>query len=81
MRKMIEIGKLATIDPKANDYPFLSRNGKNGFSGPRATRDDVYVVIGFEHGSSDDVVRARYTLLRTRDQHIGELWSDEVVAL
>lgn len=42
---------------------------------------ETFVVIGFEHGSGDDVVRARYTLLRTSDRHIGELWSDEVVAL
>lgn len=81
MRKMIEIGKLATIVPKANDLPFLSRNGKNGLSGPRAARSDVYVVIGFEHGSDDDIVRAKYCLLRSRDQHVGELWFDEVVAL
>lgn len=76
MRKMIEIGKLATIVPKANNLPFLSRNGK----GPRAARSDVYVVIGFEHGS-DDIVRSKYCLLRSRDQHVGELWFDEVVAL
>lgn len=81
MRKMIEIGKLATVVARANDYPFLSRNGNGGLSGPRAARGDVYVIIGFEHGSDDEVVKARYTLLRTRDQHIGELWSDEVVAL
>lgn len=81
MRKMIEIGKLATIVPKANDYPFLSRNGNGGLSGPRAALGDVYVVIGFERRPGDDVVRARYTLLRTSDRHIGELWSDEVVAL
>lgn len=81
MRKIIAIGALATINPKANNYPFLSRNGKNGLSGPRTARGDVYVVIGFDHGSDDDVVRARYALLRTRDQHVGELWSDEIVAL
>lgn len=80
MRK-IAIGALATIVPDANEMPFLSRNGRIGRTGPRVARSDMYVVIGFEHGSDNDVIRAKYTLLRTRDQHIGELWSDEVVAL
>lgn len=76
------IGALVTIINTAHDYPFLRRWGHGGLDGPRARVKDVFVIIGLEEVEvSASTVRERCWLLRTRDQHVGELWIDEVVAL
>lgn len=76
------IGALVTIINTAHDYPFLKRAGFGGLDGPRARVRDVFMIIGYEQVTiSDGGKRGRCWLLRTRDQHVGELWIDEVVAL